>query len=622
MGPEWALPISPEHGSSGQYAESLLEFVTSNELLRTLCGGVHILDFYTRTPDLYSAILPEEWRIFFRAHDIMDILDLLMREELADITDDSWRKGPIPPSSLVKYISDIRRFLFRREFAPIGDGKRRKISHDVARGMNVKKVHEVDHFSRYVDGLATDIGDSRNEPISHLVDFGTGQGYLPRCLASPPYGKHLIAIESKQTNIEGAMNLDVQANLAEKPIVMRNKKEFRAERDAAIENGTMKPKPKKEPDKKGERGFFFHPGEPDRQPDAAQATLQISNLGQGSIQYVEHWIWDGDLTRVVNQIVDQDAVRQKLRSTTTTEQEAEDAFSGGSLPIESQPKLPSPNLMVISLHSCGNLVHHGIRSLLLNQAVSAVALVGCCYNLMTERLGGPTYKLPSLRTPNARLAETSKSSDPHGFPMSQRLCTYPTTSGPGVRLNITARMMAVQAPQNWGKTDSEGFFTRHFYRALLQRVFLDIGIVASPTDEDEVGDRSPLAWTGGGGTAPIILGSLRKAAYADFVSYVRAAQAKLCQDEDPTRAAVFEERLGGLSDDDIRGYETGFAERKKELSVMWSLMAFSAGVIEATIVTDRWLFLREQEEVAEAWVEPVFAYDISPRNLVVVGVKK
>ena len=241
---------------------------------------------------------------------------------------------------------------------------------------------------------------------------------------------------------------------------------------------------------------------------------------------------------------------------------------------------------------------------------------------MTERLGGPTYKLPSLRTPNARLAETSKASDPHGFPMSQKLCTYPTNSGPGISLNITARMMAVQAPQNWGKTDSEGFFTRHFYRALLQRVFLDQGIVAPPTDADEVGDRSPLGWTGGGGTTPIILGSLKKAAYANFVSYVRAAQAKLSQDEDLSRAALFEDRLGGLSDEDIRGYEDGFAERKKELSVMWSLMAFSAGVIEATIVTDRWLFLREQEEVAQAWVEPVFEYGMSPRNLVVVGVKK
>jgi hypothetical protein len=51
-------------------------------------------------------------------------------------------------------------------------------------------------------------------------------------------------------------------------------------------------------------------------------------------------------------------------------------------------------------------------------------------------------------------------------------------------------------------------------------------------------------------------------------------------------------------------------------------MAFSAGVIEAAIVVDRWLWLREQEQVKEAWAESVFDYAISPRNLVIVGIKK
>ena len=51
-------------------------------------------------------------------------------------------------------------------------------------------------------------------------------------------------------------------------------------------------------------------------------------------------------------------------------------------------------------------------------------------------------------------------------------------------------------------------------------------------------------------------------------------------------------------------------------------MAFSAGVVESLIVVDRWSWLSEQESVREAWVEPVFDYGISPRNMVVVGIKK
>ena len=80
--------------------------------------------------------------------------------------------------------------------------------------------------------------------------------------------------------------------------------------------------------------------------------------------------------------------------------------------------------------------------------------------------------------------------------------------------------------------------------------------------------------------------------------------------------------MADVSDADLAAYETSFAAQKHELSVVWSLMAFSAGVVESLIVVDRYLWLTEQEEVREAWVEPVFDYAISPRNMVVVGIKK
>ncbi|KAK3066073.1 hypothetical protein LTS18_002054, partial [Coniosporium uncinatum] len=74
----------------------------------------------------------------------------------------------------------------------------------------------------------------------------------------------------------------------------------------------------------------------------------------------------------------------------------------------------------------------------------------------------------------------------------------------------------------------------------------------------------------------------------------------------------------------IANFEHRFEARKKDLAVVWSLMAFSAGVVESLIVVDRYLWLREQEAVGEegAWVECVFGPEQSPRNFVVVGVKK
>jgi NADH:ubiquinone oxidoreductase subunit 3 (subunit A) len=52
-------------------------------------------------------------------------------------------------------------------------------------------------------------------------------------------------------------------------------------------------------------------------------------------------------------------------------------------------------------------------------------------------------------------------------------------------------------------------------------------------------------------------------------------------------------------------------------------IAFSACVVESLIVTDRWLFLREHSDIIQdCWVEAVFDYRESPRNLVIVGIKK
>ena len=302
------------------------------------------------------------------------------------------------------------------------------------------------------------------------------------------------------------------------------------------------------------------------------------------MQYVEHRILNGDLSDVIARI---------------PSQEGEQGF------------------MVMSLHSCGNLVHHGLRSLLADPAVKAVAMVGCCYNLLTERLGPATYKLPQLRPasqPHPRLQKEGEAYDPNGFPMSHRFCN--ANEGEGLRLNITARMMAVQAPQNWGEKDSENFFARHFYRALLQRIFLDRGVVGPPS-QDCVGG-SPAGHSSGG--TPITIGSLSKGCHDSFVSYVRGALAKLY--EDPALGNVMREKMEGLTDAEIADYEERYREKKKDLSVIWSLMAFSAGVIEAAIVVDRWLWLSEQEMVDECWVESVFEYGVSPRNLVVVGTKK
>ncbi|KAL1959420.1 hypothetical protein VTO42DRAFT_2223 [Malbranchea cinnamomea] len=633
MIPQIPLPLPPEWKDAETYVDSLLSFATSSTLFQLLCGGVHILDFLTREPDLYSTVLPEDWRQFFEKHEIGDILDLLLREDIeplrlgktqstngpleedpgaGDTADTkAWRNGPFPPDGLLEYIYQIRRHSLKREFTP-RNSNASKIPRHVAVGMKPKKCHEVQHFSSYVASLMEDVKQIRGEgkadeesEITHIVDFGSGQNYLGRTLASPPYNKHVIAIERRQQNITGAKGKDVQAKLAKKTVVLRNKKEFRQSRAAGgCEDGECKAPATPVNDNSVTVINVLEDGS---LAEAAGLGSKDSDEGEaedqprGHIDYIEHEIQDGYLEPIINHIISK----------------PQHQMPPGERSLKSNPA----RVMVISLHSCGNLVHHGIRSLILNPSVTAIAMIGCCYNLMTERLGPQTWKLPSLRSVHPRLERTSTAFDPHGFPLSKRLEKYPYAdgSGVGIRLNITARMMAVQAPHNWSAEESEAFFTRHFFRALLQRILLDYGVVPKPRayQADGDGDGSRGQETPG---TPLIVGSLRKSAFTSFPAYTRAALAKLAHDEH--YGCAIQEKVSRLPDDVLNAYLQRYSSAKKNLMIVWSLMAFSAGVVEAMIVTDRWLFLREQPCVKEAWVETVFEYSQSPRNLVVVGVKK
>ncbi|TVY35266.1 Methyltransferase-like protein [Lachnellula subtilissima] len=600
MPPIKVIPFADDFASADEYVDSLLRFSAASTIFQTLCGGVHILDFFTREPSLYHKVIPEEWRSWLLAQGSMDLLNLLMRDDLEQPRTDE------PPESLIMYIREIRKHSLQRTVTS-RDQSEPKLPRHVAVGMIPKKVHEVANFADYVVRVADDVSAKSGKEITHFVDFGSGQNYLGRTLASPPYNKHIVAVESKELNIIGAKRMDVFAGVGEREKVMRNKKVYRKMQDSKI--------PVKEMDDKARRRAAKLQNLPaptaiDLRPIKDLATIYTPAEGKGYMQYVEHMVQDGDLSDVVEQIEN-----MKLAVPSGNLQFVNGESENPELPqvLDEIAKAEDIRLMAVSIHSCGNLSHHGIRSLILNPAVHAIAIVGCCYNLLSSRLGPSTLKHPhirrNLKAINApHLDKDLSDCDPHGFPMSECLATY---GDEGVRLNITARMMGVQAPLNWTAKESDSFFTRHFYRALLQKVFLDYGVVSKLHGDES----SPEC------TQPVIIGSLRKGCYVSFTSYVRGALDKL--KADPERSIPLGDRMGKITDEEIDGYAQRYDALKRELSVTWSLMAFSAGVVESLIVVDRWLFLKEHGDlVREAWVEPVFEYKQSPRNLVVVGIKR
>lgn len=617
------LPTSEVWESPDAYIEALLSFSTTSVLFMNLCGGVHMVDFLTREPDLYTTILPKEWRSFFGQHDAQDIIHLLLREDIdhlrgagelsADQSGRTWNGGAFPPQSLLDYIFNIRRLALQREMG-ISSLKRVELPKQVAMRMNRKKVHEVECFSQHVASLSNAVNKRRGEPVSHIVDFGSGQNYLGRTLASSPYYKHIIAIERKHQYIRGAKNMDVRAKLAKDPKAQYSQKDksscdgHHVTPEVANSDTTDPSQPNTEGSQVLEDVPFVEMlGEICLQPDELlgpstkipiQEKLPKPEIhNRGTLSYIEHEIQDGYLEPIIENIIH--------------------PCSPGAYDGKGKEESDA-RLMVVSIHSCGNLVHHGLRSLVLNPSIVAVAMVGCCYNLLTERLGPTTCDLPILQSLHPRLEETGSSYDPHGFPISKYYESYRSPGATtGMKLNITARALAVQAPYNWGYNDSEMSFTRHFFRALLQRILVDHRIIPRPSVPED-------AFSGGNHsedrTNSIIIGALPKAAFKSFTAYFRAATIKMSRD--PIYGSQVKEHIATLTDEEIHCYETQYLYARKDMSVVWSLMAFSAQLVEAIIVVDRWQFLREQDSVKDCWVQPVFDYSLSPRNLAVIGLKK
>jgi len=146
MPPSQPLPLPARFSTPEDYISSLLAF-SADPLLRTLCGGVHILDFFTRdsetTPkDLYRTILPPEWIAYFEAKPIEYILGLLIRTPL-DCFD-----ADVPPELCI-YIRNVREHSLQREFIRRDRSEKTKkkigcgTEWALNSGMKPKKIHEV-----------------------------------------------------------------------------------------------------------------------------------------------------------------------------------------------------------------------------------------------------------------------------------------------------------------------------------------------------------------------------------------------------------------------------------------------------------------------------------------------
>lgn len=248
-------------------------------------------------------------------------------------------------------------------------------------------------------------------------------------------------------------------------------------------------------------------------------------------------------------------------------------FTSGAEDGKEEDKAPLtdiPLYLMYSLHACGSLSETMVQ-LFCDPSSRAHVLVNiaCCYNLIDESLPG------------------------EHFPMSQEMARLWREGDDGKPLTLTRnmKMVACQAPHRWSERpdQTKKFFRRHFYRSLLERLLQDQGLLAP-------GKESRIA-------------NIGNSALGSFKDYVMAAW------KTPLPGSPPDCRI-------IESYVDQFGHLEKCLAFMWTVRALLGPLIEAIILHDRLLYVRERVPNVQVALVPVFDPLLSPRNIALVAIKE
>ncbi|XP_011404464.1 PREDICTED: methyltransferase-like protein 25 [Amphimedon queenslandica] len=226
-------------------------------------------------------------------------------------------------------------------------------------------------------------------------------------------------------------------------------------------------------------------------------------------------------------------------------------------------------LGLVGLHTCGDLASVILRQFIKEPLIQCVCIVGCCYHHITER-EDVTDAVP-------------------GFPMSQFL------KGHGAFLGRNTRMLSCQSEAHFSTVTSGKALESIFFRAVLQVILQkEMKLIQTPQDARE-----------------LLVGRVKK--YNSFTDYVRRALKRLNIREQ-----------NQPSNDRLEYYYTLLLPRLTELQRYLQVRAVIAPLIESLVLLDRLLFLQEHQEecnIKEAWLSQLFVPAISPRCIALSAIR-
>lgn len=173
-------------------------------LVRQITGGIHVNDAFIH--DAWGA-LPPEWTAYWDA--LPD--HRLAQRELIDSIDESptpmdshtgrtfdFSSNSPPPESLDAWLKSLKSVSLPRTQRP---GPALALPETLASGMKTKKLHEVSVAAAYIHQICN------SKDISHVIDMGSGQGYLSATLAFLYPSLRILAIDGSESQVAGSREL-------------------------------------------------------------------------------------------------------------------------------------------------------------------------------------------------------------------------------------------------------------------------------------------------------------------------------------------------------------------------------------------------------------------------------
>ncbi|KAK1482419.1 hypothetical protein CTAM01_13579 [Colletotrichum tamarilloi] len=187
------------YDSVDEYTEDLIKFI-GTPLVRQITGDIHVNDSL-----IYNAwdALPVEWTSWWKSlpdhriaqQDLIDSIEELGPSLLAnEEANESQRHQQLPdrPDSLSKWLESIRSLALPRDQRP---GKTIALPEILTSRMKTKKIAEVSTAAAYIHSVC------QTNNITHIIDMGSGQGYLSIALAYLFPELRVLAIDGSESQI-------------------------------------------------------------------------------------------------------------------------------------------------------------------------------------------------------------------------------------------------------------------------------------------------------------------------------------------------------------------------------------------------------------------------------------